>query len=935
MARRRLFFSFAMAALFSSASLAAQKAPASQLLFASRSPGVMELAENWKLISARSVTDTGAAISQPAYATSHWYPIRRMPATVLEILEEDGVYPNLYNGMNLATEVPQDDLYKQDWWYRTGFQVPAGQKVYWLDFPGINYRAEIWLNGNRIADSQHAVGMYADHEFNVTGFVHSGSTNILAVKVTPEQAIPDVNGVEMADRWGDVINWRYLGYRGKDGDTEDEFVPDRNAGIWKPVSLYITGPVKISNPLVNTDLPLPATNPAILTVFATVSNGSADPVEGLIEGTISRPGKPAIHVAQAVSLDAGETRDLSFDSTRFPQLAVHNPDLWWPYTMGQPNMYDLTLKFVAEGKPSDSKTIQFGIRKVTQNRDHDETSRSIGEGGNFYLQVNGKDFLVRGADYAPDLLFRNDPQAELDTIEYVKDLGLNMLRWEGKISSEHMIELADKAGIPTMFGWYAGAPWESWKSWTAEDERVARESVHSQILMLRPHASAFLWTNGSDGLPTEPVRGDYHRILRTLHWQNAMIDTVSTFAKDEQGKPIWDGIHMDGPYSWRPPSYWFSGKYVATRGSLAEQGDNEMIPPDRSIDKFIPPDKLWPINEYWYLHAGGAGDGTTGNDALTSKQLAVNRRYGPAGSVEDFARKSQLAQYENTRAQFEDFAANGWATHKMTIYWRLNDGWPSFFAGIYGFDMKPGGAYYGAKQGLRPLSIVFDYYATDNHQQAKLNVTNQTMQDREGLSARVRIYSLDGKVRYDKTVDKIDVKAQGVALALTMPRLHDITSTYFVRCELFDPEKSRIADNVYWQSTADDDVGDPSNDSQFLLKQVSWADFSILISMAKVPLEIFGSLHASGGRDSFIVSLHNPSNNIAFFERVEVTQGKDGDEVLPILYSTNYVTVFPGESVTISGHFRASELSRKQPWLRLEGWNTSKEVTQLPFVSLN
>jgi len=73
--------------------------------------------------------------------------------------------------------------------------------------------------------------------------------------------------------------------------------------------------------------------------------------------------------------------------------------------------------------------------------------------------------------------------------------------------------------------------------------------------------------------------------------------------------------------------------------------------------------------------------------------------------------------------------------------------------------------------------------------------------------------------------------------------------------------------------------------------------------MAKVPLEIFGSLHASGGRDSFIVSLHNPSNNIAFFERVEVTQGKDGDEVLPILYSTNYVTVFPGESSRLAAIF--------------------------------
>lgn len=894
-------------------------------LFASDSSGVKELAQNWKLISARKVTDTGSAISQSAYATSHWYPIHRMPATVLQILEEDGVYPNLYYGMNLATEIPQD-LYKQDWWYRTSFQVPAGQKIYWLDFPGVNYRAEIWLNGKRIADSKHVVGMYVAHEFNVTDAIRPGATNVLAVKITPEQTVIGVNGVEMGDSWFDSINWQYLGYRGKGADSTTSFVPDRNAGIWKPVFLHSTGLVKVSNALVDTGLPLPATNPATLTVYATVSDGSANPVSGFLEGTISRPGKPTIHLKQPVSLNAGETRDVSFDTTQFPQLVVHNADLWWPYTMGQPNMYGLTLRFVSDGQVSDTESIEFGIRKVTQHRDQDEQFPKIGKGGNFYLQVNGKDFLVRGADYAPDLLYRYDPQAEADTIAYVKDMGLNMIRWEGKISSEHMIELADKAGIPTMLGWMCCSSWERWKSWSEEDQRVARDSLHSQILMLRSHASVFLWANGSDGLPPEPLRSDYHRILNDLHWQNAVVDTVSSYAKDAQGNPSWDGIHMDGPYSWRPPSYWFSGLYGATQGSVAEQGDNETVPPFRSLEKFIPASKLWPISEYWYFHAGGLKR----NDTLTNKQLAVNRRYGPANNAKDFARKSQLAQYEDTRAQFENFAANGWATHKMTIYWRLNDGWPSFFGSIYGYYMKPGGAYYGAKQGLRPLSIVFDYYATGDHQQAKIRVTNQTMKDRHGLRARVRIYDLNGEVRYDKTVKKIDVQAQSVELALTMPRVQGLTSTYFVRCELFDRDKTSIVDNVYWQSTTDDDLGPPANDSAFILKQVSWANFTALNSMTKVPVKVTGTLHPAGGQDSFVLSLHNPSKNIAFFERAAVTQGNDGDEVLPVIYSNNYVTIFPGETVTIRGHFRTAELSGKQPWLRLEGYNTDKELTRLP-----
>ena len=194
----------------------------------------VELADGWKLISASGLNADGTAISSPGYVDTAWVPVRRMPGTVLQILEDAGVYPNLYYGKNLLTEVPQD-LYRQDWWYRTTFTAPVGFRSYQLDFPGINYRADIWLNGHRIADSRRIVGMYNDHELDVTGLITPGQRNILEVKVIPERAIQDVDGVELADSWYDWINWRYLGYQGKnDGPS---FVPDRNAGIWKPVHL--------------------------------------------------------------------------------------------------------------------------------------------------------------------------------------------------------------------------------------------------------------------------------------------------------------------------------------------------------------------------------------------------------------------------------------------------------------------------------------------------------------------------------------------------------------------------------------------------------------------------------------------------------------------------------------------------------------------------
>jgi len=987
----------------------------------------LELQKNWQLISAEKLTATGDTISQPSFSTDKWYPIQRMPATVLEILQEDGVYPNLYFGMNLVNEVPHD-LYKQDWWYRTNFEVPPGQHTFWMDFPGINYRAEIWLNGTRLGDKNEIVGMYVDHQFNVTNLIHPGETNALAVRVTPERLLQYVNGVELGDDWANWINYQYFKYQGPLDAESQSFVPaknhiavsyksadgseafdadakvtiasastssvtlsarhssgkhsassetawffvrgkllgdspvsadgvatltvtdredlnevesgvnlpaflwDRNAGVWKPVTLYATGAVKLSNALVNTDLPLPSTTPASLTVHVNVANGSSADVAGTVEGEISRDGKSTIKFSQPIRLAAGETREVTFAPGEFSQLVVRDPDLWWPYTLGNPALYNIQLKFIVLGHESDSLSARFGIRQVTQHRDQDEQFASVGKGGNFYLQINGRDYLIRGGAYTPDLLYRDDPDREATAIRYAKDLGLNMIRWESKISSERILNMADEAGIPVMFGWMCCEQWELWRLWSDEDRKVAQESLRSQILMLRSHAAAFIWANGSDGLPPHPIRDQYHAILKDLHWQNAVVDTVSSFAIKPDGEREWDGIHMQGPYTWRPPTFWFSGKYVGARGSCAEQGDNESVQPYESLRKFIPADKLWPINEYWSFHSGAL----RGSNLLNNARLELDNRYGPSASAQDFSRKAQLGAYEDTRAQFEDYAANGWQNHKMTIYWMLNSVWPSFYAHLYDYYQKPGGGYFGAKKGLRPLSIVFDAYARGDHSSATVTVTNQTPVEQDGLRAKVRIYDLEGKMRLEQSADDVRVAYGGAVAALKLPRLRDIGPVYFVRCELFDRTGRRVAENVYWQSLKDDDIGgypDRNADDNPPLdpKRVTWADFTALNTMPRAKLEMEAVLHhLAGNRNEVEVKLHNPSTRIAFFERLEVTADKGGNEILPITYSDNYVSVFPGETETVFGTYDATLGGPGRPWLKLEGYNTSEQTAPVP-----
>ncbi len=890
----------------------------------SASPNLIELAESWRLISADQVAADDAAVSSPTFDVSHWYDVRHMPATVLEILQDAGVYKNLYYGMNLATP---GDLWKKDWWYRTTFTAPTGREVYSLIFKGINYRADIWLNGQLIAERSQLVGMYNNFEFDVSKVIQPGKENILAVKITPEQALPKLvagdpirmeGSVELGDTWLDWLNWKYIGVHDPATGSGFSFPPDRNAGVWKRIYLSTTGPVSIRNPYVATDLPLPATTPASLTVYCDLTNHSSQPVSGVLTGEIIRDGKPTIRFEQPVSLFRNEVKEVSLSPEAFPELLVRDPDLWWPYRWGPANLYHLQLQFKVKDDVSDEQGIDFGIRKITQHRDNDESFPAIGTGGNFYLQINGKDYLIRGAAYTPDVLFKNDPQRDAAVMLYSKDLGLNMLRWELKIADDTMIDRADREGMPVMLGWMCCGQWELWKLWSAEDQWVARASLRARIRELRSHPSVVLWANGSDGLSPDPILNDYHSILRELHWQNAVVDTVSHVNR------TWSGIHMAGPYVWHPPSYWFSEKYGPARGSSAEEGDNEVIPPLESLKKFIPADKLWPINETWYFHAGA----NEGNATLENAKKVMDARYGPSSSAEEFSKKAQLAAYEDSRAKYEAYATH-WSNRKMTINWMLNNHWPSFFGHLFDYYFKQGGGYFGAKKGLQPVSVVWDYYATGDGSQAHVYAVNQQSQPLNNVNVTVRFYGLDGVQKRIAEVKNLNMPANSSVNALQVARVQDLGPVYFVRCQMTDGSGRVQAENVYWESSSGDDVGPASNDVQFQVKWERLADMTALNTMPSAQVAVTGTYEDVNGETRAQIKISNNSKHVAFFLRAEISAETSGNEVLPIRYDDNYITVFPNESRTIEALVHTSLLAGHKPVVRLEGYDVASQVVPL------
>jgi exo-1,4-beta-D-glucosaminidase len=836
----------------------------------------IELSNGWALTSANSVYAGGALVSQPGYDVSGWYPVT-LPSTVMAGLVANGVYSNIYYDTNLQA-VP--DLTTQEWWYRGEFTAPAagtGQQ-YWLRFKGIAYKAHIWLNGAQI--DSNAIGTLVNHEYNVTGLIRPGAVNALALRITPPAS------------GGTNLSFWYVDWNPKP--------PDMNAGIWGKVLLDTSGPVVLRDPCVNSVLPLPAIGSADLTVYVDAANGSSAPVTGVLSGQIAKAGFPTITFSQDVTLAANQRLEIAFAPASFPQLHVSSPALWWPLNMGSPELYELQLTFTVDGQQSDVKSTDFGIRQFT-----DYITPSIY--GHTYrgYRVNGQNVLIRGADYVWDMLIRTPSKINEAHMKYVKDMGLNLVRFEGVLGNEEIYDLADRYGIMLMPGYVCCTYWAEYGAWTPQDLAVANASTESQMRLLRAHPSALVWAYGSDELPPGAVLTGWKSIASRLHWQNPTLDNVASYNNAGGSVP-----KMNGPYAWEPPVYWYADTARGGAfGFCAEQG-GESVPPEETLRRFMSPSSLWPIGTVYGYHSGPSPF-----DNLSIYSLGINNRYGSTSGITQYADRAQLLNYEAERAQFEAFGANAYTLAQGTVYWMLNNAWPSVHWNLYDYYFKPGGGYFGTKKALEPIHILYDY------QTRNVKVFNATLAAANGLTASVGVYNIPDLTLKHSNQVTMSFPANASTPVFAIPSISGLTTTYFIRLRLSDAGDQVVSDNLYWYSTSPDVLG--TGGDWYYTNVASYANLSGLNSLGtNTSVIASASRSGDGATDTIAITLHNTSaTNVAFFLRPEIAAGPGGLEVVPITYSDNYVTLFPGESTTITARYANADLGGQEPYLRVRGYN--------------
>jgi hypothetical protein len=861
-------FSISLLALLALAPLA-WAFPARVTMLLAKNPAPADpvvLADGWQLQDVAKVPQAGGPVSTLGFSTAGWYTAT-VPGTVLTTLVNNHVYPEPLYGGNNRPEVIPEGLARTSYWYRTLVEVPKsyfGQHV-WLNFEGINYSATVWVNGAQVGAMR---GAFVRGIFDITANVKPGSKAVVAVLVTPEPHPGEAHEHTLRDGMG-----KNGGITAADGPTflstiGWDWIPairDRDTGIWQKVFLSATGPVVVKDPLVTTDLPLPSTDSADVTIQATVENVSDKPVTGIVAGSIEE-----ITFEQQVTVEPHSKQVVAFDAKSTPALHIGHPRLWWPNGYGAQNLYKLHLSFKVDKQESDARDVSFGIRKITY---------SVPGTDNLTISVNGVPIFIRGGNWGLDEALKRIPRERLEAQIRMHQLAnLNLIRnWVGQSTSEDFYALCDKYGILVWDEFFQPNPYDGPDP---ADVPTYIANVREKILRYRNHPSIALWCARNEGFPPKDIDEDLRKLMAELEPSRRYQPSSTDGA----------GVRSGGPYNWRAPREF----YAVTDDFFKTETGTVSVPTIESIHGMMPKKDWETISDDWAEHdmAKGAQQGDSYPGILAA-------RYGKVANLPDFVRKAQMMNYEAYRAMYEGRNAQMFHPTTAVITWMSNPAQPSFVWQLYHYDLEPNASLFAVKNASEPVHIQF------NEANGNLEVINNLPQPLTDAVARVSVYLLDGSLvtQYETKVKAEPSSATNLG-PIKFPDL--LSATHFLKLELDDAQGRTVSSNFYWR-------GEPGYPDVL----------TDLDKMPAVPIEFQVVRENANGKLLLTLTLHNPTANIALMAHLQLRHQHSGERVLPVHYSDNYVSLTANEFKTITIEADLSAFRRDEPLVMVDGWNVT------------
>ena len=711
----------------------------------------------WRVQRDSEVHAEGPALSQPGFDDKAWL-IATVPATTLSSYWNAGALPDPNYSDNQM--MISDSFFWADFWYRNEFTAPkieAGRHI-WLNFNGINWKADVFLNGEKIGRIE---GGFMRGRFDVTGKLISGGRNALAVRVEKNATPGSVHEktYESTDKNGGALGLDNPTYHASVGWDWIPTIRGRNTGIWSDVSLATSGPAIIEDHFVNTTLPLPDTSRADVSVTATVRNLETHPVSGTLRGKLGD-----VPFEAQVSLDPSAAKTVRFDPSTVAALRLQNPKLWWPAGYGDPNLYPVELSFTVNNAVSDAKAFQAGVRQFTYNEDNEILK----------IWVNGKRFTARGGNWGfPESMLRYRAREYDIAVRYHKDMNFTMIRnWVGQTGDEWFYESCDRWGIVVWQDFWLANPVDGPNP---DDSALFLSNVRDFVLRIRNHASVGIYVGRNEGFPPKPIEDGIRKIIADLHPGLHYIPSSADVV-----------VSGHGPYQAMPQRFYFEQR--ATPRLHSELGMPNVVTLD-SLKMFIPASKLWPQNNIWGIHdftQKGAQGGASFNDIIA-------KSYGGAKNVEEWITLAQYVNYNGYRAMYEAQSKN----RMGLLIWMSHSCWPSFVWQTYDYYFDPTAGYFGAKKASEPLHIQWNA-SNDN-----VEVVNYSGRDARGLTAHAEVLNLDGSVKWEKTAN-LDSPEDSDQTPIKMEFPAGLTPTHFIRLKLTRGSEL-VSENFYWHGTTEGD----------------------------------------------------------------------------------------------------------------------------------
>ena len=611
-----------------------------------------------------------------------WWLRARVPGEVHEALLEQGLIEDPFYADNCEK---REWVERVDWWYRRRFYVPEelrGKKVE-LVFEGLDTFATVWVNGVKVAESED---MFIPLRVDVTDKLEYGAWNVIAVRL----GAPWYETLRRAGGFSErPLNWNgsYARLYVRKAQYQygwDWAVKLLTAGIWRSVRLEAYERAVIRDTFVRTL----AVGEDWAEIEVWIEVESVGEYDAELRFTASCLDSRIEHAAR-LKLHKG------LNEHKF-RLRVGGAKLWWPLGYGPQNLYDARVELRVGGELEDERSFRFGIRTVELVTE----SREAPNGRVFYLKVNGVPIFCKGANWIPaDLLIsRVDRGRYEELLRLAAEGNHNMLRvWGGGlVEYDDFYDLCDELGIMLWHDFQFAC------GHYPEDEEfleLVRREVEATVRRLRNHPSIVLWCGNNEdemfdyymGYGVTRPRIDFEvipEVVRRLdpsrpYWPSSPWGGEHPNDPREGDRHNWEVYHGMAPIE----------SYTRDEARFLSEFGMQAAPHPHTLRRFLPPGRLWPINELWIYHYH-----------VPEKVVPYLRDYGEPRDLLSYVFLTQLVQAEALKTAIEHcrrrkFLCGG------ALYWSFNAPWPNACWETVDYYGRPKMGYYFAKRAFAPVLV--------------------------------------------------------------------------------------------------------------------------------------------------------------------------------------------------------------------------------------